>query len=130
MIFPSPCMHAKSLQLRLTLCDSTDYSPGDQAPLSMGFSRQENWSEFLCPPPGDLSDPGIEPKSLRSDLQWQAGSLSLVTPGKPPSHHHFTPKNKPLPVLPISKTVVPSTQIPSNKKPRSHFQYLAFSCAP
>ena len=66
MIFPSPCMHAKSLQLCLTLCDSMDYSPGDQAPLSMGFSRQENWNELLCPPPGDLSDPGIEPESLRS----------------------------------------------------------------
>ena len=35
-----------------------------QAPLSMGFSRQECWSELLCPPPGDLPDPGIEPVSL------------------------------------------------------------------
>ena len=31
-----------------------------QAPLSMGFSRQEYWSGFPCPPPGDLPDPGIE----------------------------------------------------------------------
>jgi len=31
---------------------------------SMGFSRQEHWSEFPCPPPGDLPDPGIEPVSL------------------------------------------------------------------
>ena len=31
-----------------------------QAPLSMGFSRQEYWSGLLCPPPGDLPDPGIE----------------------------------------------------------------------
>ena len=36
-----------------------------QAPLSMGFSRQEYWSELLCPPPGDLPHPGIEPMSLR-----------------------------------------------------------------
>ena len=35
-----------------------------QAPLSMGFSRQEYWSGLLCPPPGDLPDPGIEPMSL------------------------------------------------------------------
>ena len=35
-----------------------------QAPLSMGFSRQEYWSELPCPPPGDLPDPGIEPASL------------------------------------------------------------------
>ena len=31
-----------------------------QAPLSMGFSRQEYWSGLPCLPPGDLSDPGIE----------------------------------------------------------------------
>ena len=35
-----------------------------RAPLSMGFSRQEYWSGFPCPPPGDLSDLGIEPRSL------------------------------------------------------------------
>ena len=32
-----------------------------QALLSMGFSRQECWSVFPCPPPGDLPYPGIEP---------------------------------------------------------------------
>ena len=37
-----------------------------QAPLSMGFSRQEYWSGVLCPPPGGLPDPGIEPESLMS----------------------------------------------------------------
>ena len=31
-----------------------------QAPLSMGFSRQEYWSGLPCPPPGDLPDPGIK----------------------------------------------------------------------
>ena len=36
------------------------------APLSMGFSRQENWGELPCPPPGYLPDPGIEPMSLMS----------------------------------------------------------------
>ena len=34
-----------------------------QAPLSMGFSRQEYWSELPFPFPGDLPDPGIEPRS-------------------------------------------------------------------
>ena len=34
-----------------------------QAPLSMGFFRQEYWSGLPCPPPGDLPDPGIEPES-------------------------------------------------------------------
>ena len=36
------------------------------APLSMGFSRQEYWSGLLCPPPGDLHNPGFEPASLTS----------------------------------------------------------------
>ena len=34
-----------------------------QASLSMGFSRQEYWSGLLFPSPGDLPDPGIEPRS-------------------------------------------------------------------
>ena len=37
-----------------------------QAPLSIGLCRQEYWSGWLCPPPGDLPDPGIEPMSLTS----------------------------------------------------------------
>ena len=35
-----------------------------QAPLSVGFSRQDYWSGLPCPPAGDLPDPGIEPLSL------------------------------------------------------------------
>ena len=34
-----------------------------QVPLFMGFSRQEYWNGLLCPPPGDLHDPGIKPRS-------------------------------------------------------------------
>ena len=30
----------------------------------MGFSSREYWSGLLCPPPGDLPDPGVEPESL------------------------------------------------------------------
>ena len=37
-----------------------------QALLSMGFSRQEYWSGWPCPPPGDLPNPGIKPMSLTS----------------------------------------------------------------
>ena len=63
----SPSTHwgrAMSLPSCLTLCD-----PGTvdlQAPLSMGFSRQEYWSGLLCPPPGDLPNPGMEPSVRRS----------------------------------------------------------------
>ena len=35
-----------------------------QAPISMGFSRQENWSGFPFSPPGDLPDPEVEATSL------------------------------------------------------------------
>ena len=45
----------------LTLCDPMDCSV--QAPLSVGFSRQEHWSGLLCPPLGDLSNSGIKPRS-------------------------------------------------------------------
>ena len=37
-----------------------------QAPLSVGFSRQEHWTVLPFPSPGDLPDPGIEPASLMS----------------------------------------------------------------
>ena len=46
----------------LTLCDPMDCA--FQASLSMGFSRKEYWSWLLCPPPGNLPDPGIKPESL------------------------------------------------------------------
>ena len=52
-----------------------------QAPLSMGFSRREYWYGFSCPPPGDLSKPGMEP-CLLCLLYWQAGSLPLAPPGE------------------------------------------------
>ena len=42
---------------------ATPWSVAHQTPLSMGFSRQEYWSGLPFPPPGDLSDPGIEPVS-------------------------------------------------------------------
>ena len=37
-----------------------------QIPLSMGFSRQQYWNGWPCPPPGDLPDPGIKPTFLTS----------------------------------------------------------------
>ena len=45
---------------------ATRWIVAHQAPLSMKFSRQEFWSGLPCPPPRDLPDPGIEPKSLTS----------------------------------------------------------------
>ena len=55
-----------------------------QAPLSMEFFRQEYCSVLPCPPPGDLSNPGMEPMSLMSPaLADRLDSLPLAPPGKP-----------------------------------------------
>ena len=54
-----------------------------QAPLSMGFSRQEYWSGLPFPSPGNLPDPGIE---LRSPA-LQAGALTSEPPGKDTDKH-------------------------------------------
>ena len=51
-------------------------------PLSMGFSRQKYWSGLPFPPPGDLPDPGIEPRSPVSPA-LQADSLPLSHLGSP-----------------------------------------------
>ena len=44
----------------------TSWTVARQAPLSVGFSRQEYWRGLPCPPPGDLPNPGIKPESLTS----------------------------------------------------------------
>ena len=59
------------------------WTAAHQAPLSMGFSRQKYWSGLLHLPPGDLPDPGTDPCHLHL-RHWQAGSLPLAPPGKPP----------------------------------------------
>ena len=50
-----------------------------QAPMSMGFSRQEYWSGLSFPSPGDLPNLGIKPRSPK----LQAHSLPSEPPGKP-----------------------------------------------
>ena len=45
---------------------ATLWTVAGQAPLSMGFFRQEYWSVFPCPSPGDLLHSGIQPTSLMS----------------------------------------------------------------
>ena len=57
------CVLAKSPQLCLF---AIPWTVACQAPLSMGFSRQEYWSGMPCPTPGHLPNPGIEPASLMS----------------------------------------------------------------
>ena len=57
------CMLNRFRRVRLSV---TPWTAAHQAPLSMGFSRQEYWSGLPCPPPGDLPALGIEPRSLMS----------------------------------------------------------------
>ena len=57
----------------------TPWTVACQAPLSVGFSRQEYQSGLPCPPPGDLPDPRIEPGSPA----LQVDSLPSEPPGKP-----------------------------------------------
>ena len=79
----------------------TPWTVARQAPLSVGFSRQECWSRLPCPPRSrDLSNPGIKSASLKSSalaggflffVSFFFFFLPLVPPGKPfwthsPSH--------------------------------------------
>ena len=70
----------------LCACELSHFSPvwllvtpwtlAHQAPLCMGFSCQEYWSGLLCPPPGDLPYPGIEPASPVSPALQEDSSLA------------------------------------------------------
>ena len=73
----------------------TPCSVADQVSMSRGFSRQEHWSGLLCPRPGRLPDPGIEPISLMFPA-W-------APPGKP---FHF------LDSVRIQKTWILTTALP------------------
>ena len=60
----------------------TPWTVARQAPLSMGFPRQEYWSGLSFSHPGDLPDPGIEPESLccrqilYQGATWEGGRIS------------------------------------------------------
>ena len=77
----------RSLSLSHVRLFATPWTVAHQAPLTMGFSRQEHWSGLPCPPPGDLPDPGMEAGSPA----LQRDSLSSEPPGK--SYIHKFPTN-------------------------------------
>ena len=62
---------------------ATPWTVAYQASPSMGFSRQEYWSGLSFPSPGDLPDPGIEPRSPA----LEAGALTSEPPVKPYREH-------------------------------------------
>ena len=62
----APTYHFLEEEVKLLSCVQlfvTPWTVARQAPLSMGFSRQEYWSGLPFPSPGDLPDPGIKPGS-------------------------------------------------------------------
>ena len=76
---PIACM-LTHLQLSVT-----PWTVARQAPLSMGFSRQEFWSGLPFLTPGDLPDPGIGPMSTGSP-PLAGRFFTAVPPGKPSSN--------------------------------------------
>ena len=67
MLAEADCVLSRFSHVRLSV---TIWTIACQAPLSVGFTRQEYWSGLPSPPPGDLPNPGIEHAS--------DGSLMLV----------------------------------------------------
>ena len=65
--------------LSLICLFETLWTAACQAPLSIGFSRQEYWSELPFPSPGNLPNPGIQPMSLA----LQADPVQLSHQGSP-----------------------------------------------
>ena len=61
----------------------------DEAPLLVGFSRQEYWSVLPFPPPADLSDPGIQPASLESSAM--VGRCFITAQPLKPLRRHRPP---------------------------------------
>ena len=61
-------VYSRKYVLRYVQLFATPWIVAHQAPLSMGFSQQEFWSELPFPPPGDLPDPGIKIQSLASPV--------------------------------------------------------------
>ena len=71
------CMCHACVLLCWTLCNP--WTTAHQVPLSTGFFSQEYWSRLPFPPPGDLIDLGIKPRSPA----LAGGFLSIEPPGKP-----------------------------------------------
>ena len=85
----SQCLRCRAGQTsaNLCVCECSDVSDSvapwtvaHQAPLSLGFSRQDYWSGLPFPPPGGLPDPGIGPTSLVSPA-LASGFFTTLLPG-------------------------------------------------
>ena len=80
---------------------ATPWTAAHQAPLSMGFSRQEYWSGLLFPSSGDLLDPRIKPTTLVFPA-LAGGFFTTAPPGKPSRYTKTDKAEKPSFALPTS----------------------------
>ena len=86
LAFYSMCRHV--CQITSVVSNFTTlWTVTHQAPLSMGFSRQEYWSGLSCPPPGDLPSAAIKATSSAS-FALEEDSLLLSHWGSPYPHNN------------------------------------------
>ena len=74
---------------------ATLWTVARQAPLSMGFPRQEYWRGLPCPSPGDLPDSGIEPVSPVCVSPAPAGGFFITAPLGKPTGNSLKPHKNP-----------------------------------
>ena len=77
------CARAHACVLSQVRLFATPWTVAHQAPLSMGFSRQEYWNGLPFPTPGDFPDPGIKPAVLVFPALVLGSSLPLSHLGSP-----------------------------------------------
>ena len=93
--FPVLCLCVSLVGPTLCPLIPTQWTVAHQAPLPLGFSRQEHCSGLPCPPSGNHLDPGIEPTFLMSpEDSWLLAppgisSIDLQVLSDPPSHLFF-----------------------------------------
>ena len=78
--------HVRQQSLSHARLYATPWTAAYRAPLSLGFSRQEYWSGMPFPSPGDLPEPGIEPRSP-AESQSSEGTnetSTFISPFGPP----------------------------------------------
>ena len=81
--------HSENVSSPVVPDSATPWTGARQAPLSMGFPRQECWSGLPFPLPGDLPDPRVKPRSPA----LQADSLLSEPPGKPNNNNSNKPSH-------------------------------------
>ena len=119
-----------------------------QALLFMGFSRKEYWNGLPCPPPGDLSDPGVEPMFVMSltlaggfftnSATWEAQGCGVchIYIHRHTSTHTHMPWNKTVSkmkkvkneILPFAATWMDLEIIILNEVRKKKDKYLMISC--